>query len=83
VESQGEGYVEDEWVGKEIAVGEAILRITGRAKRCILTTFAQGDLPQEPEILQSLCRQNDGNLGVYAHVVKPGSIRRGEEVFIV
>jgi uncharacterized protein YcbX len=83
VESWGEGFAEDDWVGKEIVVGEVILRITRLAKRCVLTTYSQGDLPQELEILQAICRQNDGNFGVYAQVVKAGHIRRGEDVYIV
>lgn len=83
VESWGEGYVEDDWVGKEIAVGDTILRITKPAKRCALTTYSQGDLPQELDVLHAICEQNDGNFGVYAQVVKTGHIRRGEDVYVI
>lgn len=83
VETAGKGFVEDEWLGREIVVGDVILRVTRRTKRCVLTTFSQGDLAQEAQILEAVCSQNGGTLGVCAQVVKPGHIRRGEDVFIV
>lgn len=77
------GYVEDSWVGREIAVGEVILQVTQRTKRCILTTFAQGDLPEDMSLLQAIWEHNDGFVGVYAQVVHTGAVRRGDEVYLI
>jgi len=45
-----------------------------------MTTLAQGDLPKDPEILRTAARHNDVHVGVYAAVVRGGTIRRGDVV---
>ena len=45
-----------------------------------MTTLAQGDLPKGIEILRTAVQQNQGNVGVYASVVKTGLIRAGDRV---
>lgn len=84
------GFVDTEWVGHEFALGaEVVLRITDNATRCVMTTLAQGSLPQDRNVLKTLAVQNQqefGGLGrsacfgVYAEVVTGGSIRVGDEV---
>jgi hypothetical protein len=52
-----------------------------------MTTLPQGDLPKDPGILRTIAQHNlldsgefgrSACLGVYADVVKPGVIRRGD-----
>ena len=43
-----------------------------------MTTLPQGDLGREPRILATLNTHNAGNMGVYARVVQPGSLCRGD-----
>ena len=43
-----EGFVENDWVGKIIQIGEEVrLRITDPCPRCVMPTLAQGDLPKD------------------------------------
>jgi uncharacterized protein YcbX len=75
-----EGYLENDWCGQTISLGEVRLRIDGPCPRCIMTTLAQGSLPKDPGILRTAVQENHGNIGVYATVVRDGRVCRGDEV---
>jgi uncharacterized protein YcbX len=72
------GFVEDDWIGRTLTLGDVVLKIDGPTLRCIMTTLAQGDLPKDPSVLKAAVQQNEGNVGVYASVVRPGRVRRGD-----
>src|SRR5229473_7358390 len=77
------GFAENAWVGRTLAIGTAVrLSITGPCGRCVMTTLAQGDLPKDPGILRTAAQHNQVNVGVYAAVVRGGTIRRGDPVRI-
>jgi len=77
------GFAENSWVGHTLAIGTSVrLNITGPCGRCVMTTLAQGDLPRDPGILRSAAQHNQVNVGVYAAVVRGGTIRRGDSVRI-
>ena len=91
VECPGEsGFVENSWIGRTVAVGtELVLRVSIPCARCVMTTLPRADLPHDPGILRAAVQHNRldrgeyGRLpcvGVYADVVKPGRIRRGDSV---
>lgn len=75
------GFVENAWIGQTLAIGEEVrLRITGPCGRCVMTTLPQGDLPKDPGILRAALQLNQGHVGVYATVVRGGTIRDGDQV---
>lgn len=75
------GFVENGWVGRTVRLGDEVeLAITRPCPRCVMTTLPQGDLPKDPGILRTAARHNDANAGVYATVVRGGTVRRGEQV---
>ena len=76
-----EGFAEDSWIGHTLAIGDEVrLSITGPCGRCVMTTLAQGDLPEDRGILRTAVQHNRANVGVYAAVVRGGTIRRGDRV---
>lgn len=77
-----EAFIENEWVGKTLTIGDVQLKISQETKRCIMTTLAQGDLPKDPNVLRTIVRKNAGSFGVYASVVKPGKVNVGDQVEI-
>lgn len=77
---KSEGFIETEWIGRSITVGEVRLRIDGPCPRCVMTTLAQGNLPKDPAILQTAVQNNSGNIGVYATVEQAGHVRRNDGV---
>lgn len=75
------GFAEDAWVGHSVAIGSDVrLQITKTCGRCVMTTLAQGDLPKDPGILRTAAQHNKVNVGVYAAVLRGGTIRRGDPV---
>lgn len=90
VNANEEGFVENDWVGRQLAIGETVkLRVAVPDARCVMTTLAQGDLPKDSDILRALAQHNRiqvgdyakyACLGVYAVVEAAGTIRKGDTV---
>ncbi|MGW5864799.1 MOSC domain-containing protein [Streptomyces sp. NPDC055239] len=79
----GEPWIEEDWVGREIAFdGGLRLRVTLRIERCVMTTLAQRDLPADHRILKTLTASRGMCIGVYADVVTPGTIAIGAKVTV-
>jgi MOSC domain-containing protein len=90
--STGEaGFTENDWLGRDLSVGDAVLRVIARTPRCAVPTLAHGaGLPRDPAALRVLAEHNqvpafDGRpgepcAGVYAEVLRPGRIHRGDAV---
>jgi uncharacterized protein YcbX len=72
-------FVESSWVGRKLSIGdEVVLEITDHTPRCVMTTLAQDDLPNDSEILRTAARYNDVHVGVYAEVRRGGRVQRGD-----
>ena len=80
VEAEGEGFVEERWIGATLAIGTARLEVIKPTSRCVMTTRAQVGLPRDLDILRTINRLNDGNLGVQVHVVSEGSVSVGDAI---
>ena len=77
-----DAFVENDWVGKTLTIGDVQLKISQETKRCVMTTLAQGDLPKDPNVLRTIVRNNAGSFGVYASVVRPGQVSIGDRIKI-
>jgi uncharacterized protein len=74
-------FIETSWIGHTLEIGgEVRLSVTGPCARCVMTTLPQGDLPGDPGILRTAAQHNQAHVGVYASVVRGGTIRRGDPV---
>ena len=91
VETEGEGFLENGWVGRALALGDSVrLRVAMPDPRCVMTTLAQEDLPRDNDVLRTLTRHNrldvgGGRLpcaGVFAVVETPGTVRTGDAVHL-
>jgi uncharacterized protein YcbX len=79
-----EGFVENEWIDKVIAIGnEARIRVTRPCPRCVMITLAQGDLPNDLEILKTAVKHNQKSVGAYASVARTGTIRVGDTITLL
>jgi uncharacterized protein len=85
------GFVENSWVGRNVEIGEALmLEVTNPCPRCVMTTLPQADLPQDHGILRTAAQHNQPyvpalgqampSVGVYANVLRSGTVRRGDHV---
>jgi uncharacterized protein len=92
IEGGAEGsFGENDWSGRTARLGSATLSFTMAAPRCVMTTVAQGSLPRDNAVLQTLAAHNRiefdgfGNfacLGAYAEVTAPGTVAVGDELVL-
>ena len=86
-------FIENNWVGKTMKLGSSLrLQITDPCPRCVMPTLAQGDLPQDSGIFKNAIAKNKPmvpfagkalpSVGVYARVLTPGWIKRGDAITI-
>jgi uncharacterized protein YcbX len=87
-----EGFVENEWVGRTVAIGDAVVTVTLPTMRCVMTTLAQGDLPRDRATLKAIAAHNRVEIpgfgtwacaGAYADVATAGTVRIGDPVSVV
>ena len=85
------GFVENDWVGKRLSIGNVTLQITDPCPRCVMPTLAQGDLASDPKIMKAIAENTVyvpfagkalPSIGVYAKVLQAGRISRHDRVVI-
>lgn len=92
LDAPGSSFAEDGWVGAGLDVGTAGVAVTMSTMRCVMTTLAQGELPEDRDTLRTIAKLNRRTIeglgrwacaGVYADVARPGTVRRGDVVAVV
>ena len=78
-------HEEDEWLGRRVRLGEALVEVTERDPRCRMTTRNPDTGVRDWDSLKAIKGYRgvveDGiNFGVYASVVEPGRVRVGDPV---
>jgi uncharacterized protein len=78
------GHPELDWIGRRLRVGEAELAVVAACPRCVMVTREIDDAaPQDRAILRHVVRRLDHNVGVYATVEAPATIRPGDAVTVL
>ena len=75
-------FPEQQWVGKQVFIGEVVLDIAYTCPRCSMVTQPLEELPQDAGIMRALVEQAEGNLGVYARVIQSGTVNVGDSVSV-
>lgn len=81
-----DAYAEDDWSGRELRIGEAVVRVGGQVPRCVLMTRDPVTAQRDYDVLRAILAHRppmpsgEPPLGVYATVVQPGLIRVGDAV---
>ena len=73
-------FPEAAWVGRIVEIGTAVLEVIAPCPRCVMITHAVADAPVDRDLLRTVIRAANQNLGVYATVVTPGTVTVGDEV---
>jgi len=78
------GHPEFSWSGRTAAVGSARIEFLAPCPRCVMTTLAVGpsasQVPADRAVLRHIVRDLGQNLGVYARILDPGTVRTGDEI---
>ena len=84
--ADSKSHVEDSWVGHELRVGEATVRVRGIVPRCAVVDLNPVTGQTDAPVLRELAgyRQSRGgiNFGVDAVVTAPGRVRTGDQVVL-
>ena len=76
--------IEDAWVGRIARIGRsAVVEFTHRTERCVMINNAQDGLVHSSQVLRAVAEENDLMLGIYAKVIRPGTVRLGDEVLLM
>jgi len=85
-----EAHAEDDWIGRRLRIGEALVKVRGDVGRCAITT--QNPDTGEPDFdtlraiarYRSLTRNEKGKkhipFGIFGEVLEPGRVRVGDAV---
>lgn len=84
-------YAENDWAGRDIAIGAARVRALTATSRCVVPTLEHGPLPRAPQALRTPAAENRWDTGghgaqpcagAYLAVLAAGVIRVGDRVAI-
>ncbi|MEP7337308.1 MAG: MOSC N-terminal beta barrel domain-containing protein [Acidobacteriota bacterium] len=82
----GKPFAEDAWVGKVIRFKDdasaAGLSVLMRDIRCAMINIDPMTGISDPKVLKAAVRLNDNDAGLYASVVKPGSLSVGDRLYV-
>lgn len=77
------GFAELNWCGKQLRIGEVLFNCAIPTIRCGMTTQSTADLPKDPQVLRTIVRDSEQNVGAYATVAELGSIKVGDIVSLL
>ena len=79
-------HEEDEWIGRRVRIGEAVVRVTEQDARCRMTTrnpdtgIRDFDTLRAIKVYRGVREGKAIDFGVYADVEEPGRVRVGDPV---
>jgi uncharacterized protein YcbX len=82
-------HEEDTWIGRRIAIGDAVLAITRPDARCAITTQDPDTGVRDLDTLRTIISYRglregkNADFGVLGDVARPGTIRLGDEVTVL
>lgn len=76
-----DGFAEQGWLDRRVRIGaRVVLLVVAPMPRCAMVTSASRDLAPDADLLKTITRVNNGNLGVLAEVMHPGTVAVGDPV---
>lgn len=76
-------WAEMEWVGRDIRLGGAVLRVRDLAQRCAATTANPETGERDADTLRALDILGHQYFGIYTEVIETGEVRIGDTVALV
>jgi len=77
------GLVEASWGSRTLRIGDAVAALQVPTARCSMIAQPQPGLPKDPQVLRTVVRDADQNLGIYATIATPGAVRIGDPVELI
>jgi uncharacterized protein YcbX len=81
---EAEGFLEDDWLEGTLDIGEHVRIVQLRPTvRCVMTTHRQAELGRDLRILRAAAQHHQAQVGVWASIGTPGTVRVGDPVVLV
>lgn len=78
-----EPWSEFDWIGRELAIGDAVLRIRERTDRCMATAANPDTGQRDADILKALDHWGHQDFSVRGEVVRGGSVAVGDAIEVL
>ena len=75
-----DGPIEQEWIGRQVRIGDLVLDVHKPDTRCVITTIDPDTIEVDLDVLKRTNEELDGVMGVYCTVVEPAVISVGDSV---
>jgi uncharacterized protein len=83
VEADRDVPTEDALTGRELALGEVIMRVRYPIERCVVPTYDLHGGEADPRILRYLAQERSAWMGIYCDVPRAGIVRIGDSLSLV
>ena len=80
VETKETGFVEQDWVNKDVTLGSLKCQVYDDTRRCIMVALGQGDLPRDTDVIRAILKSNDGRAGVALRALESSVVYCGAKV---
>jgi len=76
------GLVEQEWLGNNLIIGDSMIYCNAATPRCGAVTKSQQNLEANTQILRTIVKKTEQNLGAYGAILNTGFLTVGDDVFL-
>ena len=76
------GFIENNWVRRNIHIGAVTCRVLDTKPRCVMTTRPQGNLSGDIEVMKTIVQSNGGCGGIELRALDSGILRTGDTVAV-
>lgn len=81
--SSDPAFIENNWVGRTLIIGDRVsLSIDTDCPRCVVTTLAQSNFPNDLNILRTATKHNQTFAGIRLSVLQEGIISCGNSIWL-
>jgi uncharacterized protein YcbX len=82
IDAPGLEFPEETWIGCEVRIGDARIRLDVRDKRCSVINFDPHTAERDPAVLRAVARHRETCTAVYGSCVEPGEMRVGDDLTV-
>lgn len=80
VECDEIGFIENEWLAKDIVLDSLTCQVYDDTRRCIMVTMSQRELPRDMNVIRTVLKSNEGRAGVALRTKSAAIVRSGATV---
>jgi len=74
VETALTGFVEQDWVNRDVMLGSLKCQVYDDTRRCIMVALGQGDIPRDTDVIRTILKSNEGRAGVALRTLESGVV---------